>query len=77
MIKIRTPIWKTMSIGIAEDKMTSDSVEVQITYKTKDKKRMYPDTYTIPRIVVMQLPIQMIKGHKVHIIPISMLRSKQ
>jgi len=73
-ILIKTPIWKTQSIGIAEDRMTTHNLEIEILYKTKEGERLYPDTYTISRFKAMLYPIQKIKNHIIHIIPIRDLR---
>ena len=70
MIKIRTPIWKTKSVGLAEDKLTSGVNEVKILYKTKDGERLYPNTFKIAKKDAMTFPVQYVKGVRLRIIPI-------
>ena len=74
-ITINTPIWKEpRSIGIAEDKMTSNYLCVEITYQNKKGQRLYPDKYWLPREHALCYPVQNLKGHRLHIIPIGHLR---
>jgi len=75
MIKIREPIWKLMAVGVAEDKM-EDKIEVEILYKAKNGDRIFPGVFTIPKVVAMNFPVQVVKGHKLHIIPIAAFRKK-
>lgn len=70
-ITIREPIWKSRSIGIAEDKMTSRLLAIEITYITKDGKRLYPNILYIDREKASKYPIQLWKGYKLYIIPIA------
>lgn len=73
-IVIREPIWKTQSIGIAEDKMVTHNLDIEISYKTQDGERLYPEPYTISRSKAILYPTQKIRNHIIHIIPIKDLR---
>jgi len=73
-ITINTPIWSKRAIGIAEDKMTSNYIVIEITYEKQDGQRLYPDKYYILRDHAMCYPTQELKGHRLHIIPIGHLR---
>ena len=75
-IDIRTPIWKSKSVGIA-DRMLNDDIEINILYKTKEGNRLYPCTYTIKKELVKKFPIQFVNGVKLHIVPISKLKIKE
>ena len=43
-LTIKTPIWKYKAIGIVEYKV-DDDFEIKISYRTKDKQLLYPQTY--------------------------------
>ena len=45
MIEIKTPIWKTRSIGIADYKLGTIWTEIKITYKDKYGNLMYPNVF--------------------------------
>jgi hypothetical protein len=75
-IDIRTPIWKSKSVGIA-DRMLDMDVEIEILYKDKNGKRLYPCIYTIKKELVKKFPIQFVNGIKLHIVPISKLKIKE
>ena len=68
-IVIRTPIWKTRSIGLAEHKLATKT-NVEIAYRTKDGTKLYPDTYIISKKRALTYPIQFVSGVKLRIIPI-------
>ena len=72
-IDIRTPIWKSKSVGIAE-RMLNDDIEINILYKNKEGVRLYPCTYTIKKELVKKFPIQFVNGVKLHIVPIAKLK---
>lgn len=73
MISIRTPIWSSQSIGIAASELTEHDIDIEITYTLKDGARKFPDTYTMHSSIIKRFPTQMIKGTKLHIVPISAL----
>jgi len=68
-IKIKAPIWKTRSIGIAEYRLQKYN-QIEILYHTKDGKRLYPHTYFISKEDALKYPTQVIKGVVLRIIPI-------
>ena len=70
--KIKTPIWKTKSIGIAEQRLNNDLL-VEIEYKQSNGDRSYPYTYIVRRNVVDKYPKQLVKGNNLIIIPIAEL----
>jgi hypothetical protein len=74
-IKIREPIWKSRAIGLSETKLT-DITEVEITYKDRTGERLYPNTYVITRAEALQYPVQIVRGTRLRIIPISNLHIK-
>tara|TARA_Y100001963_G_scaffold143145_1_gene213633 strand:- start:25 stop:291 length:267 start_codon:yes stop_codon:yes gene_type:complete len=67
---IKCPIWKTKSIGIAENRLEQDDLIVDIEYKTSDGKKLYPNTYLINKNFAKQYPRQNVKGINLIIIPI-------
>jgi len=69
LLKIRTPIWKTKSIGIAEKKL-KDELKIKIEYKDKYGNKTFPDTYTMDSEKIKTYPIQWRKGVKLFIVPI-------
>ena len=69
-INIKYPIWKTRSVGIAEHKITGD-LAIDILYRNKAGDRIYPNTLYINQIKALTYPINVIKGVKLRIIPIS------
>jgi len=75
-IEIRSPIWSTMSIGIAEHRVPPfGKVEVEIIYCEKPGVRMFPDVYAVDREQLMKYPRQIISDRvALRIIPIKDLR---
>lgn len=72
-IEIKSPIWKTRSIGIAKYKVTDD-IKIDIVYKNKNGERLYPDSYVVKKHIAMSYPIQTLKsGIELYIIPIKEL----
>jgi len=71
---INTPIWKGRKVGLAEDKMFTPLLAIQILYKNKQRKREYPHTYYIEKEKALTYPVQYLKGHKLRIIPIGDLK---
>lgn len=70
MIKIKEPIWKNRSVGIAESKMLDEVIEVEILYKDKTGNRLYPGIYKMNWAKAMTYPKQVIRGVNLRIIPI-------
>ena len=69
---IKTPIWKTKSIGIAEQRLNNDLL-VEIEYKQTNGNRLYPDTYIVRKNTIDNYQRQIVKGNNLVIIPISEL----
>ena len=72
MYSIKTPIWKTKSIGIAEQRLNNDLL-VEIEYKQTNGNRLYPDTYIVRKNTTDNYQRQIVKGNNLVIIPISEL----
>ena len=72
MYSIKTPIWKTKSIGIAEQRLKNDLL-VEIEYKQANGNRLYPDTYIVRKNSTDSYQRQTVKGNDLVIIPISEL----
>ena len=73
MIKIRinTPIWKTRSVGIAEHAMLEEDIQIEILYKQKNGKRLYPYPFRTTKSKLMSCPSMMVQhGVKLHMIKI-------
>ena len=70
--KIKTPIWKTKSIGIAEQRLGGDLL-VEIEYEQSNGDRLYPHTYIVRKDAIGKYQKQIIKGNNLVIIPISEL----
>jgi hypothetical protein len=75
-LTIRIPIWKYKAIGIREDKVTDD-FQIKISYKTKEKKLLYPDTYFLTKEEIKKFPIKYLGGMFVYVIPIERLKIKE
>ena len=77
-VKIRSPIWKDRSIGVAEYHFKSifDAIEIEITYENKQGDRIYPAVYVLSWDEVRSHPVQTVKGTALRIIPISVLKEK-
>ena len=78
-IEIRSPIWKDLSIGIAEHRVpTFGYIEVEIIYCQKPGVRMFPDVYAVTREQLMKYPRQLIltptRDIALRIIPIKDLK---
>jgi len=71
-IVIRTPIWNTRSIGIAESKL-SEYTRVEIAYQDRSGNRLYPHIYGVKKEFAMKHPKQITRGVALRIIPISSL----
>ena len=75
-ITIHTPIWNGGSpkIGLAEDKLTSNIIEVEIDYTNRWGDRLYPDPFYITKDAVLHYPTRFYKGHILHLVPIGDLK---
>ena len=75
-IQIRSPIWSSMSIGIAEHRVPQFGyVEVEIIYCQKPGIRMFPNRYAVTREQLMNYPRQVVSSQvALRIIPIKDLR---
>jgi len=75
-LTIRIPIWKYKAIGIREDKVIDD-FQIKISYKTKERKLLYPDTYFMTKEEIKKFPIKYMGGMFVYVIPIERLKIKE
>ena len=66
---IKTPIWKTRSIGIARQRL-SDDLLVEIEYKQSNGEKLYPHTYIVRKGSLDNYPIQIVKDNNLVIVPI-------
>jgi len=73
--KIKVPIWMNRSVGINEFKLDDENT-IQITYKDRTGKRLYPRTYSITREQALRYPVQEIRSARLRIIPIYDLETK-
>ena len=63
--KIKEPVWKDNSIGIADFRL-KEALLVDITYKNKNKERIFPDTYIINNPNLVDRDYQTIQGRKIY-----------
>jgi len=75
LFAIKTPIWKTRSVGLAESKMRTDFLQVQILYKNKNGEHLYPDPLYISTGDAQTYPVQIVKNVRLRIIPIADFKS--
>lgn len=69
-LKIHSPIWSTMSIGIAHFRV-SDDLKIEILWKDKYGNRKFPNFYFMKKEKIMTYPTKIIhNGIKLFIIPI-------
>ena len=72
--KIRVPIWREpRSVGIANHKIESWNT-IEILYRDRDKKRLYPFVYVIRGEEARKYPVQTVQGIDLRIIPINDLK---
>ena len=70
-INIEAPIWGHQSVGIAEWRMNDAVIEVDILYKDKSGRRVYPHLYRMATAKAMTYPVQRLRnGTKLRVIPI-------
>ena len=70
-INIEAPIWGHQAVGIAERRMNADIIEVDILYRDKRDRKVYPHLYRISKAKAMTYPVQVVKGTRLKIIPIA------
>ena len=71
--KIKSPIWSSMSIGIAHFRV-SDDLKIEILWKDKYGNRKFPDTYFMKKEKIITYPTKIIHNRiKLYIIPIKNL----
>jgi hypothetical protein len=63
--KIKEPVWKDNSIGIADFRLR-EALLVDVTYKNKNKERIFPDTYIINNPNLVDRDYQTIQGRKIY-----------
>ncbi|MBA7585857.1 hypothetical protein ES708_27847 [subsurface metagenome] len=71
LIQIRCPIWSRQEVGIAEYRMYSEILEVELTYRDKKGRRIYPNRYRIERRKALSYPRQCVHGCWLRIIPLA------
>ena len=71
-LTIRTPIWKTKSIGIAEYRLNTD-ILLDISYKNSKGDKMFPGFFYIDKDEAKTYPIQNVHNTNLRIIPIAKL----
>ena len=70
-INIEAPIWGHQSVGVAEWRMNDAVIEVDILYKDKSGRRVYPHLYRMATAKAMTYPVQVVKGTRLRVIPIA------
>lgn len=77
-LKIRYPIWKTRSVGIAEFKIGQADIDLEIEYRDKTGNRLYPHIYTVSREKLAKCPVQIFRNNvRVRVISIKDLDIKE
>jgi len=69
-INIEKPIWGHQKVGVAEWRMNDAVIEVDILYKDKSGRRVYPHLYRMATAKAMTYPVQVTKGTRLRVIPI-------
>lgn len=71
-VKIKVPIWKTRSVGIATHLLEEGrDIHVEILYCNKSGNRSFPGIYTMSCEKALTFPKQTVRfGVVLHIIPI-------
>ena len=72
-LTIRTHIWKTKSIGIAEYRLNTD-ILLDISYKNSKGDKMFPGFFYIDKHEAKTYPIQNVHNTVLRIIQIAKLR---
>lgn len=69
---IKKPVWNTESVGIADKRVQGDTLmEVVISYRDKNKQKVYPYRYHMRTEKIREYPTQFWKGNTLHIVPIA------
>jgi hypothetical protein len=78
LYRIREPFWQYQAVGLAEDKMTSEILAVDVLYKDKDGNRKWPCRMYVSRSFAMACPQRRIKktGPMVRIVPLEYLKTE-
>jgi predicted RNA-binding Zn-ribbon protein involved in translation (DUF1610 family) len=76
MIEIYKPKWEGNSIrriGLADYRLRLEGniVEINITYKTKEGLRLYPDPFYMRKTDIVHYPVENASGTKVYVVPIA------
>lgn len=71
--KIKAPIWKNRSVGIAEHLLESHNT-IEILYRNKEGKQIYPQIFHVTKRQAMQYPFMIVRGTRLRIIPIEGLQ---
>ena len=73
-IKILKPIWDggdhQRKVGVAEFRMTSGILEINIDYREADGKKTWKKPLYICKELAMKCPVQVVKGTRLRVIPI-------
>lgn len=69
---IKVPIWNKRAVGLAANQVGLHN-EINILAVDKLQKRYYPDTYYASGDQIRNCETQIIRGVKLHIVPISQL----
>jgi hypothetical protein len=70
LLKIREPIWKSRSVGVAAKRAFTD-LEIEILYKDQYGNRVFPATYKIKKERIIYYPYQYIGKNRIYIVPIA------
>lgn len=70
-LTIKEPFWKYKAFGIAEKELIGKTIiEVKCSYKKADGSLLYPHIYKMYSHKVACYQSMMIKGNKIHIVPV-------
>jgi len=74
--EIHKPRWKSpISVGLACSRIDQGGIAtVEITYKDKNGKRLYPSKYSIPCSVVQRHPKSKAGPTEVYMVPVKSLK---
>ena len=70
-IQLHSPIWGHQAVGIAEYRMFAEILEVEITYRDRKGRQVYPNLYRIERRQAMRYPRRCQRGTWLRIIPLA------
>lgn len=73
---IKTPIWNGDKVGIADHRVKlNDQIEIKLDYRDKYDNLVHPHLYVMDCEKVRTYPTQIVKGVKLHLVPISDFRA--